>query len=199
MQQNVANKTRVFNPVATSPHLQQTEVLYWPAWMLSYGRGKLSLSLSLWRYRIYIKYCCSGCCSSWKCWLCGMSSKRGLITEKIPYEISKSWDFAKDFRISGICKISDFNEDFCKISRFQWRFLQDFQILVQILTYWFWISGWCDYLLHKCRLTQCTGRNLHSSTHYILCICDTDTMYKQVMGIIYMHACMQIDHRQLQA
>ena len=31
----------------------------------------------------------------------------GLITEKIPYEISKSWDFAKDFRISG--KISRFH------------------------------------------------------------------------------------------
>jgi len=43
----------------------------------------------------------------------------GLITEKIPYEISKSWDFAKDFRISG------------KISRFQSRFQdfsQDFKI-----------------------------------------------------------------------
>ena len=39
-------------------------------------------------------------------------------------------------------------------------------------------------------------QELHSSTHYILCICNTDTMYKQVVGI-YMHACMQIDHRQL--
>ena len=53
----------------------------------------------------------------------------GLITEKIPYEISKSLDFAEDFRISG--KISrfrerfqDFRKDF-KISRFQERF-QDF-------------------------------------------------------------------------
>ena len=34
----------------------------------------------------------------------------GLITEKIPYEISKSWDFAEDFR-----------KDF-KISRFHARF-----------------------------------------------------------------------------
>ena len=32
-------------------------------------------SFSLWWYRIYIQYCCSGCCSSWKCWLCGTSSK----------------------------------------------------------------------------------------------------------------------------
>ena len=50
----------------------------------------------------------------------------GLITKKIPYEISKSWDFAKDFRISG--KISRFHGDFKisgKISRFQERF-QDF-------------------------------------------------------------------------
>ena len=73
-------------------------------------------------------------------------------------------DFQKDY-----ARFPDFNEDFCKISRFQWRFLQDFQILVQILTYWFWISGWCDYLLHTCRLTQCTGRNLHSSIHYAHC------------------------------
>ena len=60
----------------------------------------------------------------------------GLITEKTPYEISKSWDFAKDFRISG--KISrfqerfqDFSQDFkisLKISRFHLRF-QDFQKL----------------------------------------------------------------------
>ena len=39
----------------------------------------------------------------------------GLITEKILYEISKSWDFAKDFKIS--VKISkDFNQ---KRTRFQ--------------------------------------------------------------------------------
>ena len=68
------------------------------------------------------------------------------------------------------------------------KILQDFQILVQILMYWFSISGWCDYLLHTCRLTQCTGRNLHSSIHCIPCMCDTDTMYKEVIGI-YMHAC----------
>ena len=78
-------------------------------------------------------------------------------------------DFMQDFKISGnisrfqkrfqdfmeISKFhlrfqnfqknyADFSEDFCKISRFQWRFLQQFIILVQILTYWFWISGWCD-------------------------------------------------------
>ena len=47
----------------------------------------------------------------------------GLITEKILYEISKSWDFAKDFQISG--KISRFQsrfQDFTKISRFHLRF-----------------------------------------------------------------------------
>ena len=58
---------------------------------------------------------------------------KGLITEKIVYEISKSWDCAKDFRISG--KISRFQErfqgfqerfqDFMEISRFHLRF-QDF-------------------------------------------------------------------------
>ena len=43
----------------------------------------------------------------------------GKIAEKIPYEISKSWDFAKDFKIS--CKISRFHGDFkisLKISEF---------------------------------------------------------------------------------
>ena len=59
----------------------------------------------------------------------------GLITEKIPYEISKSWDLLK---ISGkisrfqerfqdfmeisrfhLAKISGFPERLCKISRFQ--------------------------------------------------------------------------------
>ena len=45
--------------------------------------------------------------------LASLGIMRGLITEKISYEISKSWDFAKDFRISG------------KISRFHLRF-QDF-------------------------------------------------------------------------
>ena len=110
----------------------------------------------------------------------GKVQVEGLITEKISYEISKSSDFAKNFRISGKIsrfhgdfkisrKISGFPERLCKVSRFQWRFLQDFQILVQILTYWFWISGWCDYLLHTCRMTQCAGRNLHSSIHYIHC------------------------------
>ena len=76
--QNVANKlfiTCVFNPVR--PHTWLTAlVLYSDYWTLSYvlvtGRGKLFLSV---RYRIYIQYCCSGCWSSWKCWLCGTSSK----------------------------------------------------------------------------------------------------------------------------
>ena len=36
--------------------------------------------------------------------------------------------------------------------------------------------------------TVCTGRNLYSSIHYISCICDTDTVYKEVIGI-YMYAC----------
>ena len=56
--------------------------------------------------------------------LAGLSE--GLITGKIVYEISKSWDFAEDFWISG--KISRFHADFkisCKISRFHARF-QDF-------------------------------------------------------------------------
>ena len=34
-------------------------------------------SFSLWRYRIYIYYCCGECWSIWKCWLCGTSSKYG--------------------------------------------------------------------------------------------------------------------------
>ena len=75
-----------------------------------------------------------------------IGSLKGLITEKIPYEISKSWDFAKDFRISG--KISRFQErfqDFTEISRFHLRFqdftsdfrisrkiMQDFQISMKI-------------------------------------------------------------------
>ena len=68
-------------------------------------------------------------------------STEGLITEKIVYEISKSWDFAEDFQISGKTsrfhgdfmqdfrissknhgRFPDFNKDFCKISRFQCRF-----------------------------------------------------------------------------
>ena len=55
-----------------------------------------------------------------------LENGEGLITEKIPYEISKSWDFAKDFRISG--KISRFQsrfQDFTKISGFHLTF-QDF-------------------------------------------------------------------------
>ena len=48
---------------------------------------------------------------------------KGLITEKIVYEISKSWDCAKDFRISG--KISRFSG---KISRFH----GDFKISLKI-------------------------------------------------------------------
>ena len=50
------------------------------------------------------------------------ATHEGLITEKFPYEISKSWDFAKDFQISG--KILRFHE------RFQ-DFSQDFKILLR--------------------------------------------------------------------
>ena len=50
----------------------------------------------------------------------------GLITGKIVYEISKSRDFAEDFRISG--KISRFHADF-KISQ---DFMQDFKISCKI-------------------------------------------------------------------
>ena len=52
----------------------------------------------------------------------------GLITEKIPYKILKSWDFAEDFRISG--EILRFQKDFTilgKVSRFQ-DFRKDFKI-----------------------------------------------------------------------
>ena len=38
-----------------------------------------------------------------------------------------------------------------------------------------------------CRLTQCTGRNLHSSIQYISCMWDTDKMFKQVIAR-YLHA-----------
>ena len=82
-------------------------------------------------------------------------ASRGVITEKILYEISKSWGFAEDFRISGkdfkiswrfqdFMEISRFHGDFRvsrKISGFPERFCkidfneQDFQIPVQILTY----------------------------------------------------------------
>ena len=69
----------------------------------------------------------------------------GLITRKIVYEISKSWDFAEDFRISGkISRFQDFMQDFrqdfkisCKISRFHdfnarfQDFMQDFRISMQ--------------------------------------------------------------------
>ena len=113
---------------------------------------------------------------------------RGWSLEKIAYEILKSWDFAEDSRISGkISRFPRFHARFLRDSRLQWWFLQDFQILVQILPYWFWISGWCDCLLHTCRLTQCTGRILPSSIHYISCMCDTDNVQAEVIGT-YMHA-----------
>ena len=71
-------------------------------------------------------------------------ASEGLITEKIPYEISKSWDFAKDFRISA--KISRFQsrfQDFTKISRFHLRFqdfTEDFKISLKISRFHFKIS-----------------------------------------------------------
>ena len=106
-------------------------------------------------------------------------------------------DFLKDFKIS--CKASmqistkisfkiprfharfpcRFQRRFMQERNIQWIFLQDFMIPVQILTDWFWISGWCDYLLHARILILCTGSNLHSLIHYISCMCDTDPMYKQ--------------------
>ena len=88
-------------------------------------------------------------------------------------------------------RFPDFSEDFCKISRCQWRFLQDFQILVHV---WHTDSEFQDVIIYCiiCRLTQCTSRNLHSSMHYISCMCDTDTMFKQVIAR-YLHACMHAD------
>jgi len=67
------------------------------------------------------------------------------------------------------------------------------KILVQILTYWFWISGWCDYYMQTDTVYR---QELTFTIHYISCICDTDTIYKQVIDI-YMHACRLT--RQLQA
>ena len=128
----------------------------------------------------------------------------GLITEKILYEISKSLDFRKDFKISGEIsrfpeRFQDFRKDFKisgKISRFHARFQnfqkdyarfldsnKDFQISMKISARFGHSSANFDILIlnsrwwHTCRLTQWTGRrNLDSSIHYISCI-----MYKQVM------------------
>ena len=134
--------------------------------------------------------------------------------KKILYKILKSWgfrwrfpDFWKDFKIwcrfqdfMISCKIQDFQKDYarfadfkdyCKISRFQWRFLQDFLIPVQILTYWFWMSGRCDYLLDTCRLTQCNRQELQ---YIILHVCAIQTHVQA--GHRHLHACMQTDHRQ---
>ena len=116
---------------------------------------------------------------------------------KISEKISR---FHGDFKIS--LKISEFPEklcrlqweDFCKISRFQWRFLQQFMILVQILTYWFWISGWCD----------CTAQ-LNADWHSVqawTCI-NQYTIFVYVgyrhnvqAGHRYLYACMHADWRQ---
>ena len=64
-------------------------------------------------------------------------------------EISRFHVRFQDFQKDYARFLARFQWRFCKISRFQWRFLQDFQILIQILTYWFWISRWCDYLLQR--------------------------------------------------
>ena len=110
-------------------------------------------------------------------------------------EISRFHVRFQDFQKDYARFLARFQWRFCKISRFQWRFLQDFQILIQILTYWFWISRWCDYLLHIRGDWHSVYRQ--ELTFINTCMCDTDTMYKQVIGI-YMHACMQIDYRQFQ-
>ena len=127
------------------------------------------------------------------------------ISGKISRFQERFQDFREDFKISGkisrfqerfqdLVEISrfhvrfqDFQKDYARfLARFQRRFLQDFQILVQILTYWFWISRWCDYLLHTCSVTvyMQAGTYIHQYTIFR----DTDTMYKQVIAI-YMHAC----------
>ena len=82
----------------------------------------------------------------------------------------------QDFQISTKISASfpDFNEDF--------------QIPMQIDMIPNFRMMYPDYLLHTCRLTQCIGRNFRSSIHYISCVCDIDTMYKQVIDI-YIHAC----------
>ena len=47
----------------------------------------------------------------------------GMIAEKIPYEISKSWDFAKDFKISGnISRFQKIFQDFRQYFKISWRF-----------------------------------------------------------------------------
>ena len=83
--QNVANKlfiTRIFNPL--HPHTYNLTALS----ALLYSRLLNALictkevkasSFSLLRYRICIQYCCSGCCLSCKCWLCGTTASRPPI------------------------------------------------------------------------------------------------------------------------
>ena len=101
-----------------------------------------------------VNSCCAPGCKNH--WLKGSSlsfyrfpadpvKREGLITGKILYKISKSWDFVEDFKISG--KISrfharfpGFSERLCKISRFQ---LKDFNgdfCKFQCRTYRFWIG-----------------------------------------------------------
>ena len=82
-------------------------------------------------------------------------------------------DFQKDY-----ARFPDFNEDFCKISmKISARFPDssaDFDILIlNFRMMWLFTA--------EMQTDTVPGRNLHSSTHYILCICDTDTMYKHVM------------------
>ena len=134
-----------------------------------------------------------------------MPFRRGVDHWKIPYKISKSWDFAENFRISG--KISRFHGDFkisLKISKshnfrisrkimqdfLQWRFLQDFSddsarfpdsSADFDIDYWFSISGWCDYLLQKC----CVQAGIYIHLHTIFCI---SVIQCTSRSCIYMHA-----------
>ena len=76
----------------------------------------------------------------------------------------------QDFQKNYARFLARFQWRFSRFPDFKWRFLQDFQILVQILTYWFWISGYVIiYCIHA--VWQCTGRNLHSSIYTIFCVC----------------------------
>ena len=78
--QNVTNKvfiTCVFNPVYphTCNKLTALSCLLRLLNALICLKEVEASSFSLWRYRIYIQYCCSRCWSSWKRWLCSTSSK----------------------------------------------------------------------------------------------------------------------------
>ena len=94
-----------------------------------HGSGHFKLYFCFWFYNFPATMYADSTSYSFPATMCAGSTSynfpnstpaKGLITEKTPYEISKSWDFGKDFRISG--KISRFQERFedIKISlRFQ--------------------------------------------------------------------------------